>query len=121
MSFSEAVKSCLSQYTTWAGRARRSEFWWFAAFDLLVLFAAVLVDVLLDTRFLGPIAGLALFLPRLAVGVRRLHDTGRSAWWMLIAFVPFVGAIVLLVFYLLDSDPNENRYGPPPKASKATV
>jgi uncharacterized membrane protein YhaH (DUF805 family) len=60
---------------------------------------------------------LAIILPGLAVAARRLHDTGRSAWWLLIGLVPLVGPIVLLVFFVQDSQPGSNQYGPNPKES----
>jgi uncharacterized membrane protein YhaH (DUF805 family) len=74
-----------------------------------------LVDLALGTSLVTLLVALALFLPGLAVGVRRLHDTDRSGWWLLIAPVPFVGAIGLLVFEVLDGTPGPNRFGPCPK------
>ncbi len=120
MSFTDAVRTCLSKYVDFSGRARRSEYWWFA---LLVILAGVvgnLLDGLFGTRSdfgAGAIQGLinlALLLPSLAVAVRRLHDTSRTGWWILIGLVPVVGWIVLLVFYVQDSQP-DNEYGPSPK------
>ncbi|MBG6100503.1 uncharacterized membrane protein YhaH (DUF805 family) [Micromonospora vinacea] len=123
MSFSTAIKSVFSQYVGFSGRARRSEYWWFALFTILVSIVTAILDSALGltfvegstTGFIGLIASLALLLPSLAVAVRRLHDTDRTGWWLLIALVPFVGAIVLLVFFVLDSTPGANRFGPNPK------
>lgn len=105
----------LRKYATFSGRARRMEYWMFslAVFIGSLLFAVV--DVAFGTAVLGIVFALAILLPALAVTVRRLHDTGRSGWWLLIALVPFAGPIVLLVFACLDSEPGENQYGPNPK------
>lgn len=111
MSFIDAVNSCFRQYVGFSGRAARSEFWWFTLFGLLVGVAAGIVD---PRNTIGALISLALLLPSLAVGVRRLHDTGRSGWWLLIALVPIAGLIVLIVFFVSGGDPGANRFGPPP-------
>lgn len=125
MTFPEAVKSVLSQYVGFSGRARRSEYWWFFLFTMIVFIVASILDSVLfapdpgSTRIIGPIYGLAalaLLLPSLAVGVRRLHDTDRTGWWLLIGLVPIVGAILLIVWYCQDSGP-DNQYGPSPKSA----
>ena len=125
MSFVEAVQSCFKQYVGFSGRARRSEYWWFALFGLIVGIAANLIDAMLGTvsddtnvGVVGTIVSLALLLPSLAVAIRRLHDTSRSGWWILIGLIPIVGWIVLLVFYVQDSH-GENAYGPSPKVGAA--
>jgi uncharacterized membrane protein YhaH (DUF805 family) len=129
MSFTAAIRSVLTQYAGFTGRARRSEYWWFALFTVLVGLAAAILDSVLGTTLgpdnsaawrgstgvIGIIVNLALLLPTLAVAVRRLHDTDRSGWWLLIGLVPIVGAIVLLVFFVLDSKPGTNRFGANPK------
>ncbi|MEO3773538.1 DUF805 domain-containing protein [Micromonospora sp. B9E7] len=122
MSFGAAIKSVFNQYVGFSGRARRSEYWWFALFTLLVSIVAAILDSALgltfegsSTGFIGLIASLALLLPGLAVAVRRLHDTDRTGWWLLIGLVPLVGAIVLIVFFVMDSTPGPNRFGPSPK------
>ena len=114
MGFGSAVSTCLSQYASFSGRARRSEVWWFYLFAVLVGLGAVLLDAALGLGFLYPLSLLALLLPTLAAGTRRLHDTGRSGWWWLISLVPF-GGIALLVFWVMDSDPAPNAHGPSPK------
>ncbi|MBV9823574.1 MAG: DUF805 domain-containing protein [Actinobacteria bacterium] len=115
MSFADAVRSVFSKYATFGGRARRSEYWWFVLFSAIVNTVVSLLDAAIGNQVLGYLVLLALLLPSLAVGVRRLHDTGRSGWWLLIALIPLVGAIVLLVFALQDSQPGSNNYGPSPK------
>lgn len=110
----------LKNYVGFEGRARRKEYWNFALFNFLISLALAVVDAMLETGVLTGLYGLAVLLPGLAVSVRRLHDTNRSGWWLLIGLVPVVGAIALLVFALLDSDPGPNRYGPSPKPALAT-
>ena len=119
MGFVDAIRSALSNYATFAGRASRPAFWWFALFLVLVQVAASFVDYALfaaEGRFgvVAPLVSLALFLPYLAVGARRLHDTDRSGWWLLLAFVPVIGTIALIVLCALPGTSGPNRYGPPP-------
>ena len=117
---------CITKkYCCFAGRARRKEYWMFVLFGFLSGFVLGLVGAFIAGAtevpafaFLGVIFGLALFLPGLGVAVRRLHDIGKSGWWLLLGIIPivnWVGGIVLLVFYCLDSQPGENQYGPNPK------
>jgi uncharacterized membrane protein YhaH (DUF805 family) len=116
MSFPEAVKSGLTQYADFSGRARRSEFWWFALFTSMVSVGAALLDWAFNSSAIVQILMLlVLVVPSLAVTVRRLHDTNRSGWTCLIDFIPFVGGILLLVFECEDSVEDPNRYGPSPK------
>ena len=116
MGFADAVKTVLGKYADFSGRARRSEYWWW--YLALVIYYIVLIVLLSTGKSIGAILFglglLAVILPTLAVGVRRLHDTGKSGWWMLIGLVPF-GGIVLLVFFVMDSTPGPNSYGPSPK------
>lgn len=119
MGFGEAVSTCLSKYAGFSGRARRSEYWWFFLFNIIVSIVATVVDAALGTAFVALLVSIALLLPGIAVGVRRLHDTGRSGWWLLIALVPLVGAIVLIVFFATDSLPETNSYGESPKHGPA--
>ena len=97
MGFAEAVSTCLSKYATFDGRASRPEYWWFALFGVLVSIVGSIIDATAGTYVVGLLLGLALLLPSLAVGVRRLHDTGRSGWWLLIAIIPLIGGIWLIV------------------------
>lgn len=115
----------LKKYATFSGRSQRSEYWYFFLFYLLIVFALAMLDVLLgsysDSGELGLFSGafvLAMLIPSLAVGVRRLHDIGRTGWWLLIGFVPIIGTIVLLVFAVTDSEPGTNAYGPDPKVGR---
>jgi uncharacterized membrane protein YhaH (DUF805 family) len=124
LSFVDAVRSALSKYATFSGRARRSEYWWFVLFNIIVSVIARLIDAAVfgeSTGYLTIIAALALFLPGLAVTVRRLHDIGKSGWWVLLALVPIVGAIVLIVWAAKEGDAADNAYGPSPKAAFTTT
>lgn len=106
----------LKNYAVFQGRARRKEYWMFVLFNLIFSIIIGVIEAILDiSQYLTYIYTLAILLPSLAVAVRRLHDTGRSGWWLLIAFIPIIGGIILLVFECLDSDPNTNKYGPNPK------
>ena len=117
MGFGEAIASVFGKYATFSGRASRSEYWYFLLFYLLVNIGANFVAS--GPVWYGPGAGgpllalipLAFFLPSIAVAVRRLHDIDRTGWWLLIAFIPVIGAIVLLVFACTAPSPGQNRYG----------
>ncbi|MBW3638363.1 MAG: DUF805 domain-containing protein [Actinobacteria bacterium] len=120
MGFADAVQSAFSQYAGFSGRARRSEYWWFSLAVFLIIVLATVVDLVIGTfPAFYALAFLAVLLPSIAVGVRRLHDTGKSGWFYLLAFVPF-GGIALLVFFVMDSSP-DNQYGPSPKQIYARV
>lgn len=108
MGFSDAVKQCFTRYSQFQGRAARPEYWWFALFVLVVTAAArILGDVV------NAITVLVTILPSIAVGVRRLHDTGRRGFWLLLSFVPIVGWIIVLIFLIQPGSPGPNAYGPP--------
>lgn len=120
MTFSEAVKDGFDHYTKFDGRAARPAYWWWFLFGVLVAIGANIIDAILGTwGVINGLAALALLLPGLSVSIRRLHDTDHTGWWILIGLIPIIGFIVLLIFYLRDSDPGENRYGPPPATTVA--
>ena len=103
-------------YANFNGRARRQALWMFILLHMIVYALLVGIDVSIGSiGLLSGIYSLAALIPSISVQVRRLHDVGRSGWWLLISFVPVVGAIVLLVFFLQDSAPGENQYGENPK------
>ena len=119
MTLGSAVSTCLSKYATFSGRASKSEFWWWILFVIMVQIAAAIMTAAISPEAGGALTGLVslgLFLPGLAVQVRRLHDTGHSGWWLLLVFVPLIGIIVLLVWWLGASAPAANQYGEPPLA-----
>jgi uncharacterized membrane protein YhaH (DUF805 family) len=137
MSFSESVKTCINKYGTFDGRASRSEFWWFYLFVLIISLVAILPGYILmivggvNTSdgsapgaifwlgvillVIGALFQLALIIPQLAVGCRRLHDRGQSGWLQLLLLVP-CGNIVLLIFWIMEGTPGDNAYGPKPVA-----
>ncbi|MFJ9119616.1 DUF805 domain-containing protein [Streptomyces sp. NPDC102394] len=112
--FIEALK----KYAEFSGRSRRNEYWMFALFVGIIDVILAVIPIASKTPALFALLGifyLAILVPSLAVGVRRMHDTGRSGWWLLIGAVPFIGGIWLLVLTCLDSQPGPNQYGPNPK------
>jgi uncharacterized membrane protein YhaH (DUF805 family) len=118
MTFPDAVRRCFTLYATFAGRARRSEFWFFWLFNLLAHGVAGILDAALFSVAapLNAIVSLVLLVPNLAVAVRRLHDVGRSGWWLLIVLVPLIGIVVLLIWYLSRGEDGPNRFGTDPRA-----
>lgn len=115
-------KKVLSQYADFKGRARRKEFWMFVLFNFIFACIAAVIDNILGLTYsetgTGPFYGiyaLAVLIPGLAVSVRRLHDIGKSGWWLLITLVPIIGGIWLLVLYCKDSEAGANKWGPNPK------
>ncbi|RBW56346.1 DUF805 domain-containing protein [Tenacibaculum sp. E3R01] len=108
----------LKQYVDFSGRARREEYWMFTLINLLISWGAMGISIGLDIPVLAILLNLyslAVFLPSLAVAVRRLHDVGKSGWNILIALIPLVGAIILLVWLCTDSDHGKNKWGDNPK------
>ncbi|HVJ28697.1 MAG TPA: DUF805 domain-containing protein [Gammaproteobacteria bacterium] len=94
MTFAESVRTCFSKYVDFNGVATRSEFWWFILFLVIV---GVVTNYISPT--IGGVFALATILPQLAVGARRLHETGRSGWWQLLMLIPLIGTIILIVFW----------------------
>lgn len=116
MGFTEAIKSVLSKYAIFSGRARRSEFWYFFLFKILVMAVlSVLIAAVRSLAFLEVVFELAVLIPSLAVFWRRMHDIGKSGWWILLALIPIVGEIIHLIWLCTDSNPGDNEYGPNPK------
>jgi uncharacterized membrane protein YhaH (DUF805 family) len=112
----------LINYAGFSGRARRKEYWMFELFNVIFVIAAMVIDNVIGTTMAGLSYGLfyflyvlAIFIPGLAVGVRRLHDVGKSGWFMLIALIPIVGGIWLLVLFCTDGVVGQNEYGTNPK------
>ncbi len=113
------------RYAQFSGRSRRKELWMFALFNTIICTVLYVGGMMMAMRgsslgtiffALYGIYALAVLVPSLAVEVRRLHDIGKSGWWLLIAFVPIVGAILLLVWFVSDGQPGDNQYGPNPKS-----
>ncbi|EFA4386331.1 DUF805 domain-containing protein [Escherichia coli] len=107
----------LKNYTGFSGRARRLEFWMFALINAII---GIILDIIqlwaeFPYPYLSALYGLAVLLPAIAVSVRRLHDTDRSGWWLLLAFIPVIGPIILLVFYCQSGTSGINRFGDDPE------
>ncbi len=129
MTFQESIKTCLSKYVTFSGRAQRSEFWWFVLFSFVGSIVLSWVDIALfgsttvspgsisgstDTPVLSGLFSLALLLPSISVTVRRLHDLDKSGWWFWLWLIPLIGWIILIVWYATGGVRGENRFGPDP-------
>ena len=122
MGLGEAVASVLGNYATFSGRARRSEFWWWWLALILVGAAFAAIGAAFGSGLFGDITrigyfafGLVTFIPTLAVSIRRLHDISKSGWWLLVAFIPVVGSLILFVLHLLPSTEGSNTYGAQPQ------
>lgn len=115
------------KYADFSGRARRTEYWSFVLFNFIFAMVAIVLDNIFDITFVGiigygPLSSLymlAMIIPSLSVAVRRLHDTGKSGWMILISLIPIIGGIWLLVLLLTEGDVSENEYGPNPKEVNA--
>lgn len=115
----------LKKFAQFDGRSRRAEYWYFVLFNLIISFGLTFIGNMVfgsgstAASALSGIYSLGVLIPAIAVGIRRLHDTGRSGWWLLIALIPLIGAIVLLVFMVQDSESGTNAYGGNPKSAAA--
>lgn len=114
MNMQEAIRSVLTQYAGFTGRARRSEYWYWTLAYVIAYVIALVVDSLIGFPLFAIIVALGALVPSIAVGVRRLHDTDKNGWFILLGLIPIIGGIVLIVFYATDSGP-DNQYGPNPK------
>lgn len=107
----------LSRYADFTGRARRKEYWMFTLVNLLIMLALVIIQEAAGiTPLLTGLYSIAVVVPTLAVGVRRMHDTGRSGWFMLVSFVPVLGVFLFAILAALDSEAGTNDFGPSPKS-----
>lgn len=114
LSFAEAFKLAITtNYCKFEGRASRSEYWWFVLGSTILYFLIALVLSFNDMLYsiVLSLANLALFLPGLGLAIRRLHDINKSGWWILLAFIPLIGSIILLVWFCKESTPAANEYG----------
>lgn len=122
MNFVDAVKSGFSRYFDFSTRSLRSEYWWFFLSYVVAGIVLTIVDgFTIGMGVLPLLAMLAYFIPILAVTARRLHDVGRSGWWILIAFVPIVGGLILLYWMVISGEDDENRFGANPLGAAATA
>ena len=131
MGFGEAVRLFFKNYTNFQGRSRRAEYWWPMLMYVIVYVAFLIISgigsamgdlgvILIAIAGLAYVVfGIAIIVPMFAVTFRRLHDTDKIAWWMLISFIPLVGGIVLLIFTVMEGTKGTNKYGPDPKGGSA--
>jgi uncharacterized membrane protein YhaH (DUF805 family) len=115
MGFSEAVGACLSNYATFRGRAPRSEYWYFVLFQVFASLVAGAISAKLELNLITTLVELALFLPSLAVAVRRLHDIDKSGWWLLVGLVPLIGWVFIIIWACTKGSLGANRFGPDPQ------
>ncbi len=111
----------LKKYAEFTGRSTRSEYWYFVLFNIIISIVLGIVEGIItagnggDTNFLSGLYAVAVLIPSIAVAARRLHDIGKSGWWMLIGIIPIIGTIILIVWLATDSKPGSNQYGSNPK------
>ncbi len=117
VSFGQAVNMALNKYCDFNGRASRSEYWWFALFCFIVGAIAGVIGGIINITLLPTICVLALLLPSLGLGVRRLHDIDKSGWWIFLQLIPVVGTIILIIWFVKESQPVPNQYGPVPNVA----
>ena len=134
MTYTGAIKYCYNHYATFAGRAPRSEYWWWTLYAVIALIAACIIDAILGTRYVVnrgvvvqlpygyvyTLVALVNLLPGLSVLVRRLHDRDKSGWWFWLLLVPLVGGLVLLVWFCMKGTTGPNQYGDDPLAGAGT-
>ncbi|OBK27909.1 hypothetical protein A5634_21360 [Mycobacterium asiaticum] len=118
MGFGQAISTGFIKYFNFSDRACRSEFWYWTLFTFIVSLGTSIIDAQLDSQIVSGLFSLATFIPSIAVSVRRLHDIDRTGWWVLIAFVPLLGIVVLLVFWVTEGTRGTNQYGPNPLAAE---
>ncbi len=114
MGFVDAIKSGFNNYVGFSGRACRSEYWFWLLFWVLAAIVATVIDAALGLGFVSALVALGLFLPSLAVAIRRLHDLDKSGWWILLSLIPLIGAIILIVWFCTKGTTGPNRFGPDP-------
>ena len=116
MTFSEAIQHVFNNYANFDGRARRSEYWYFTLFNIIInSILGALAQRFSAFGILASLYSLAVLIPGIAVCTRRLHDTNRSGWFQLLVLIPLVGSIILIIWLAQDSQTGTNQYGPSPK------
>jgi len=113
MNLFESIASGFRHYVNFRGRALRSQYWWWTLFVSVVAIIANVIQNATNVDWLFAVVALALFLPGLSVAIRRLHDTNRRGWWILIGLIPIVGWIILFIWYVSKGTEGDNNYGPP--------
>ena len=106
------------KYADFSGRAHRTEFWMFTLFNIIIAVVVLIIDMFITGGLIYALYWLAVLVPSIALGARRLHDTDKSGWMLLLGLIPLVG-LVLIYFFVIDSQPGPNKYGPNPKGVNA--
>ena len=123
MTFTQAIRSGFANYFNFHGRSLRSEFWWWQLSVLLVAFAGGMIDGAfnLNVNVVAYLWALVTLVPGLAVSVRRLHDTDRSGWWVFALMIPFIGAVLLIAWFIGEGTPGYNRFGADPRHREVSL
>lgn len=111
MNFVDSIKLGFSNYVNFTGRACRSEYWYWILFVVIGLVVAEIIDAAIGSPIVYTVFALAVLIPNIAIGVRRLHDLDRSGWWLLLSLIPLVGAIILIVWFCGKGTDGPNRFG----------
>lgn len=108
----------LKKYAVFTGRASRAEYWYFVLFNVIISIVLGIIDGMLSggqgSNTLGSLYSLAVFIPGIAVGVRRMHDINKSGWMLLVSLIPIVGWIWAIVLLATKGDTSKNQYGEVP-------
>ena len=119
MGFGQAISAGFSNYVNFSGRACRSEYWYWILFIIIADIVAAIIDQALGIQLVTGLFGLVTIIPNIAIAVRRLHDLDRTGWWVLLGFIPLIGWIILLIWYVTKGTDGPNRFGPDPLATLA--
>ena len=110
------LKCVKGHYADFEGRARRTEYWMFILVNVIITIVIGIIGAIIHFKALSTLYSLAVLVPSIAVGVRRLHDTGRTGWWLLISLIPLIGTIWIIILLATNGDQGSNEYGEDPKA-----
>jgi uncharacterized membrane protein YhaH (DUF805 family) len=119
MGFGQAISAGFSNYVNFSGRASRSEYWYWILFIIIADIVAGIIDSVLGIQIVTGLFGLVTIIPNIAIAIRRLHDLDRTGWWILLGFIPLIGWIILLIWYVTKGTDGPNRFGPDPLATLA--
>ena len=119
MGFGQAISAGFSNYVNFSGRACRSEYWYWILFIIIADIVAAIIDQTLGIQLVTGLFGLVTIIPNIAIAIRRLHDLDRTGWWILLGFIPLIGWIILLIWYVTKGTDGPNRFGPDPLATLA--
>ena len=119
MGFGQAISAGFSKYINFRDRASRSEYWFWILFYTIGAIATGVIDLALGVQVTSGVFGLVMIIPNISVAVRRLHDRDYSGWWYLLVFIPLIGWIILLIWYVTKGTDGPNRFGPDPLAAAA--